>query len=199
MIGIWHRSNAVTIAGVVVAGLGVGLTRFDPGWAVVCLVVAGVCDLLDGSFARRFVRDERTRAFGIELDSLADMVDFVVLPVAVLLAYGPPWWAVAVVTMVYGVAAVTRLAFFNVTTDGTPAAYRGLPVTYAALALPVTWLVLAWADAGIGVGWAIAMAVLAVLFVLDLPVPKPRGRATIGFLGLAVVVVVGIVVRQVWP
>jgi len=200
MIGIWHRSNTVTLAGVVVASLGVALAAAGQPSAVLCLVVAGVCDLLDGTFARRFQRDARMRAYGIQLDSLADMVSFVVLPVAILMGYGLPWWAVALVTALYAVAAVTRLAFFNVTTDSESerVAYCGLPVTYAALVLPVVWVVVPWAGA-VPVVWAATMVVLAVLFVVDIPVPKPRGAATAGFLILALVLATAIAIRLVWP
>jgi len=197
VIGIWHRSNLVTYLGVVVACLGIALAGVAPGWPVLCLVVAGVCDLLDGAFARRFERDEATRAFGIQLDSLADMVSFVALPAAVLLTSGLPWWAIAIVVGVYAIAGVTRLAYFNVTTDGTPRAYRGVPVTYAALVLPLVWLALTLAHADPGVAWAIAMAVLAVLFVVDVRVPKPRGVAYVVFVVLAVLVGGGIVWVQV--
>jgi len=199
MIGIWHRSNLVTYAGVLVAALGVSLCLVSPVWAVLCLILAGVADLLDGTYARRFTRDERTRAYGVQLDSLADMVGFVVLPLAILLRLGPAWWVVAVAAAAYAVAAVTRLAYFNIATDGTPGRYHGLPVTYAALVLPVVWLGLTLAGGGQAWGWAAALVALAVAYVVDVPVPKPRGRATIGLLVLAVVLVAAVVAVGVAP
>ena len=197
LVGIWHRSNLVTYLGLAVAAVGCALTLVDPGWAVLCLVVAGVCDLLDGTFARRFARDEATKRFGIQLDSLADMVGFVVLPAVVVVAFGLPWWVVAVVLAVYALAAVTRLAYFNVVTDGTPRTYRGLPVTYAALVLPVVWLACTLLGVGPGWAWASCLVVLAVLFVVDVPVPKPRGRGTVVFLLIAVGLCAGVVAVQV--
>ena len=193
VLGVWHRSNLVTHFGLVTAGLGLGLVLVNPGWSVVCLVVAGVSDLLDGAFARRFARDQTTRDFGVQLDSLADMVAFVALPAALLLALRPAWWAAGLVIALYATAAVVRLAFFNITTDGTPRAYRGLPVTYAALLLPLVWLATALLGVGPTIAVEVALAVLAVLFVVDVPWPKPRGAAYGVFLGLALLVGVGLV------
>ncbi|MDR2565288.1 MAG: CDP-alcohol phosphatidyltransferase family protein [Bifidobacteriaceae bacterium] len=54
--------------------------------------------------------------------------------------------------------------------------YRGLPVTYAALLLPLVGLAaLAFAPELLGPGLAIGLVALAFLFVWDVPVPKPRG------------------------
>jgi CDP-diacylglycerol--serine O-phosphatidyltransferase len=159
---------------------------------VICLVIAGLCDLFDGAFARRFQRDDQVRAYGIQLDSLADMVSFVALPLAVMMATQPPWWLALVVGVGYAWAAVTRLAFFTITTDGSPADYRGVPVTYAALVLPLVWLGFELFDAASGLAWIIAMAVLGLSFVIDRPVPKPRGVAYIGFGLLAIIVLVGL-------
>ncbi len=193
MIGIAHPANTITYVGIAAAAAGLALAPGATGWAVVLLIVAGVCDLFDGAFARRFKRDEQARAFGVQLDSLADMVSFVALPIAILVATRPPLWLAILVSVVYAAAAVTRLAFFNVTTDGTPADYRGVPVTYAALVLPLVWLVVHLAGGAPALPWAIALAVLAVGFVVDVRVPKPRGVAYIAFGVLAVVLVAGLV------
>ncbi len=197
LVGVRHRANLVTYLGVAVAGTGLAVAARDPGWAVLCLVVAGVCDLLDGAWARRFDRDETARAFGAQLDSLADMVSFVALPAALLVAVGFDWRLGALVVVAYATAAVTRLAGFTVAAGPLPTAYRGLPVTYAALVLSVAWLVCAVADADPAVPWGVAMALLAVLFVVDVPWPKPRVRGIAAFVVLAVLVVGGIVGVQV--
>ncbi|MCL2089646.1 MAG: CDP-alcohol phosphatidyltransferase family protein [Micrococcales bacterium] len=193
MIGVRHRANLVTYLGVAVAGLGLVVAARDLGWAVLCLVVAGVCDLLDGTYARRFPRDEATRAFGAQLDSLADMVSFVALPAALLVALGLDWRPAALVVVAYATAAVTRLADFTVTASPRPTGYRGLPVTYAALVLPLVWLVCTVVEADPVVPWSLAMVLLAAGFVVDVPWPKPRARGIVVFVVVAVLVGGGIV------
>ena len=62
--------------------LGIGLSMYGrTSMAIVCLMVSGFCDLFDGSIARTKKRTESEMKFGIQIDSLADMICFGVLPV----------------------------------------------------------------------------------------------------------------------
>ena len=69
------------------------------GWykmAVLCLALSGLCDMFDGKIARRKTdRTDDEKCFGIQIDSLCDMVCFGAFPI--LLAYslgmrGPDWY-----------------------------------------------------------------------------------------------------------
>ena len=80
-IGKYNRSVILTYAGVGIAFLGVALVlagQIAP--AMICLILAGVCDLFDGVIARRCKRDEVVKEFGVQIDSLADVMDFLTLP-----------------------------------------------------------------------------------------------------------------------
>jgi CDP-diacylglycerol--serine O-phosphatidyltransferase len=192
MIKALHPSNAITYLGVIIAAIGIA----NPDWALLCLVAVGMCDLLDGWFARRFERSETTRAIGVQLDSLADVVLFVALPTSILFSLSPQPIFAAAVSAAYALAAISRLAYFNVHADpdGPVAQYRGLPVTFAALVLPSVWLaarllglsMLDWA-------WGVAMLLLAVAFVTDFGVPKPSGKRLPAFGALAVALAAGII------
>ncbi|MCC7048932.1 MAG: phosphatidylcholine/phosphatidylserine synthase [Alphaproteobacteria bacterium] len=92
------------------------LDRFE--WAVICIVLAGIFDGLDGRMARLL---GGTSKFGAELDSLSDFAAFGVAP-AVLVYY---WslryadgmgWAVC---LLYATCCALRLARFN-TAIGDP-------------------------------------------------------------------------------
>ena len=80
--------------------------------AALSIVLAAVLDGLDGRIARL---TGTTSAFGIEFDSLADIVSFGIAPA--LLAYhwalgpGRVGWAL---TFLYVVSAATRLARYNI-------------------------------------------------------------------------------------
>ena len=50
-------------------------------YSLVFLVLAGVCDMFDGKVARMCKRSKEEKEFGIQIDSLADTVNFVCLPV----------------------------------------------------------------------------------------------------------------------
>lgn len=190
MIGSRHPANLLTLIGVGVAVLGMvaaGSGRLTA--AVAALVIAGLCDLFDGPFARRFDRSRVERAFGVQLDTVADVVSFVALRITVAVAAGVRgWWTVVLVG--YALAAVQRLAAFtaDAVPGDSPTHYRGLPVTWAALVLSLGALTARWLDlAGV---LAVLMALLSVAFVADVPIPKPRGVALLGLLALAVAVLV---------
>ncbi|MCL2467070.1 MAG: CDP-alcohol phosphatidyltransferase family protein [Micrococcales bacterium] len=202
MIAVFHRSNLVTYANIAVATLGVVLVVSGQalGWAVACLIVAGACDLLDGTFARRFDRTTLQRSIGVQLDSLADVVGFGALPVVLMAGLGGWVWASAVVGTLYAISAVSRLAFFNVhaSPDRPVPCYRGLPVTSSALILPALWLTARWAGWSEARLWTVGMAALAVGFVLDVRVGKPRGQVLAALAVIAVGFVVAVVWETVW-
>ncbi len=71
--------------------------------------------------------------------------------------------------------------------------YRGVPVTYAALVLPVAALATLAVPTG-GRPWLFGgvLAVMGLLFVLDVPVRKPSGAAYALFGALAIGLVVAL-------
>jgi len=95
------------------------------------LVFAGVFDMLDGRVARLTGTGS---AFGIQLDSLADVVSFGIAPAILLYAWGlhdlgPVGLAVAFFFFLCG---TFRLARFNVGADGSKASHsEGLTITMA--------------------------------------------------------------------
>ncbi len=194
ILGSWQPSVVLTYAGAVAAAYGIGLAAAGSvRGALTCLVIAGLADLADGPVARSLRRDDAAKRFGVVLDTVADVVSFVALPVALLFALLPRA-AAAGVAAVWVVAALARLAHFTaVDADaaGPVRHYRGVPVTYAALVIPVVGLLRPiLAGTGFQVLLAAAMLGLALLFVVDVRVPKPRGLAYGAFGALALIVLV---------
>ena len=108
--------------------------------AVGCIVVAAFLDGIDGRLARYL---EGTSRFGAELDSLADFVNFGVVPPLVLYFWGlhdlrSLGW---IASLVFAMCMVLRLARFNVMlTDPNRPAYQanffvGMPAPAGALAV----------------------------------------------------------------
>lgn len=100
--------------------------------AAIAIILAAICDGLDGRIARI---TGTTSEFGKEYDSLSDLVSFGVAPA--LLAYlwalkpfGRLGWLAA---FMYTVCGALRLARFNVETNRTKSIFfRGLPIPAAA-------------------------------------------------------------------
>ncbi len=195
MIGEWNKSVIITYVGMAFAIVGISMAFMGKvSQAFACLVVAGVCDLFDGMVARRCQRSEAQKQFGIQLDSLVDVMSFLALPVTIGLKIGMDRWYYILVLIVFCVCGIARLAYFNVTTeggDGPVAYYRGLPVTYSALILPLTYLLCWVMPQGLFLPlYALVMLVVAGVQVLDVKIIKPRGIAYAGFSLLAIVVII---------
>ena len=93
--------------------------------------VAVVLDMLDGRIARM---TGTTSEFGVQLDSLADLISFGMAPAVLafqwgLLPLGRMGWAVG---FVYLTAAALRLARFNIQTNNDKRYFIGLPSPAAA-------------------------------------------------------------------
>lgn len=198
IIGSWHPSVALTYAGAAASVLGMSLAVSGHlRGSVACLVVAGLADLFDGPVARAMSRTDAQRAFGVQVDSLADVFSFVAFPVVLVAALVAQWWVVPVLAL-YAVAGLARLTHFTVAAvvgDGSRRHFQGLPVTYAALVLPLAALLRPHVGAAFGPVCTAVTAVLAVLFVLDVPVPKPRGAAyaVLGLVAVAIMVALAVV------
>ena len=145
MLGIYNYTVILTYIGFLSGFAGI-LCALEGhlSAAVLCLLGAGVCDVFDGKVAS--TKKDRTRSekrFGIQIDSLSDLVCFGVLPAMLVYANGGGklrWLPSAL----YLLCALIRLAWFNVDEEerqdregGRRKVYLGLPVTTAAVIFPL--------------------------------------------------------------
>jgi CDP-diacylglycerol--serine O-phosphatidyltransferase len=109
-------------------------------YAAVAILLACVFDILDGKVARL---SGATSKFGIQYDSLADLVSFGVAPALLafswaLRPYGKFGWLAAFLFVVCG---ALRLARFNVqSASGEVKYFKGLPIPAAASMIALTIL-----------------------------------------------------------
>lgn len=152
-----------------------------PGVAMACLALSGICDLFDGTVARtKKGRTEDEKSFGIQLDSMCDVVCFGVFPAVFLYFSGVDGVGGFLLLSFYVLCAVIRLAFFNVleakrqaANSGSNKSFRGLPVTTAAMVFPAVFLLglLLPRDVCLLI-YHVLPAVMGFLFILDVRVPK---------------------------
>ena len=192
IVGMWNKSVILTYFGMAAAvgGIWAAISGVGLKYAFVCLIIAGVADLFDGAVARRVKRTEDEKAFGVQLDSLVDVLSFIALPIAIFTAFGMTKIYHAVIFVLFAVCGIARLGYFNVVTADTQKAvkyYTGLPVTYCALVFPVIYLLsCVMTDNAASVCFSAAFAVISVLEVLKIPVVKPKGAAYAFFALLAI-------------
>jgi CDP-diacylglycerol--serine O-phosphatidyltransferase len=162
-------------------GIRMGLEgRFE--WAVGAVALAAVLDAVDGRMARWL---KGTSRFGAELDSLADFVNFGVIPGILLhiwalkLAGSFGWLAV----LAYVIAAVLRLARFNVMLETPKPAWQqnyftGMPAPAGALCalLPIYLQQIFDFAPDRHTAAAVAFYVLFVAFMMVSTIPTWSGK-----------------------
>ena len=196
MVGFYNYTVILTYVGVVSAVLGIGLAMYGhTSMAVVCLMVSGFCDLFDGTIARTRQRTVNEKKFGIQIDSLADLVCFGVLPVAIGFSIGLTKWFEAAALIVYVLAALIRLAYYNVTEDelefcenAKRVYYDGLPVTTVAILIPLIYTLRPVMKSGFLLLYALCLLCTAAAFLVKVKVRKlgMKGMIAAAFCGLAV-------------
>ena len=139
--GIYILPNLFTTAGIFFGFYSIIVAMNGQfGKAAILIMIAAVLDTLDGKIARF---TNTTSRFGVEYDSLSDLVSFGVAPALLvylwaLAPYGRTGWIVAFLFMVCG---ALRLARFNVqTTAVISKVFVGLPIPGAAMVTATTIL-----------------------------------------------------------
>ena len=171
----------------------VNYIRYSP----ICLVLSGICDMFDGKVARMCKRTEDEKKFGIQIDSLADTVNFILVPVVIMLSLGMTSIVDVVVYTIFVIFGISRLGYFNVHADLDIAVkcYNGLPVTSTAIIYPVLGLLHGKIpEQTFCLVYIIATIVTAILFVIKIKVPKFKGIAYIIIPILALMLVISLLV-----
>lgn len=201
-LGVYDYTVILTYIGLLSSV--VGMTQAIHGdykAAVFCLAFSGVCDAFDGRIARtKKNRTQREKNFGIQLDSLCDVVCFGLFPAFICYLLGVRGVVGLALVCFYCLCAVIRLAFFNVleterqqSEGGCNKTYHGLPVTSMAFLLPMMfWLQFVMSQLTFLVLLHVLLGVVGFLFILDFPLKKP-GLKTILVMVAVVAVTVGII------
>lgn len=174
--------------------------------ASLMILFAGVFDMLDGRVARM---TGRGTDFGIQLDSLADMVSFGIAPAVLLYAWGIHSLGTVGLfgAFVFALCGAFRLARFNCGADGTKDDHsEGLTITMAGATVAAA--VMAHAASGRTLVehpwnvWMLSM-ILGFLMVSQVPYRSAKslklGRERMMLLALASGVVLAIAVKYRFP
>lgn len=141
-------------------------------YAAWLILLALVFDGLDGRIARM---TKTTSKFGLEFDSLADMVSFGVAPAMLLYQYcGVDYGRFGmVVSGLFVVFAAIRLARFNVTTlEIEPSVFIGVPTPTAAVFISILILLYEKYTFDVTIFLLIATLFVAVLMVSNIRFPS---------------------------
>lgn len=215
MIGVYDYTVILTYLSALSAGIGIIVSLNGTGhpyYGTFFLLICGLCDAFDGRVARKKKnRTDIEKKFGIQIDSLSDLIAFGVLPGCIgnaMIRVSPKLpelprikmqtrmefniaLILFVIILMYFLAALIRLAYFNVSEeerqkqeDGCRKYYEGLPVTSASLIFPSIMLFQYIFPMDITPVYFIVMFLMSFAFVLKIRIPKPQFRGIMIMIGI---------------
>lgn len=216
MIGVYDYTVILTYLSAISACIGVMVSLSNTGHpylGVFFLLICGLCDAFDGKVAStKKNRTDSMKKFGIQIDSLSDLVAFGVLPATIgnaMIRVSPKFSGILTkdspkfnlvtaiflfgILIIYFLAALIRLAYYNVseeerqnTETGSRKIYEGLPVTSAALIFPTVLLIQYLTEMDVTIVFFIVMAMMSVAFVSRIRIPKPGLKVILGLVALGI-------------
>ncbi len=207
MIGFYDYTVLLTYLGFASGVIGIYFSVLgNPFAAIICLMFSGLCDMFDGKVARtKKRRTVEERNFGVQLDSLSDLVCFGILPTMIGYSLGVKSSLLVPLLIFYPLAALIRLAYFNmlevIRNSSTPVKqYTGLPVTSAALIFPFIYIFKKFIGTYFPYVYAGMLLVVGILFITKIKIKKPGIKVMILFIIIGVIEVLLIITvgRFVW-
>ena len=219
MIGCFDYTVILTYLSMISATTGIMLCLNDighPYLGMFFLMFCGLCDAFDGKVARtKKDRTDMMKKFGIQIDSLSDLAAFGILPACIGIAMlrssiefsiFPNFKflhladksaiikvVLTAIAVLYALAAMIRLAYFNVieeerqkTEEGANKTYIGLPVTSSALVFPTILLLHIFFSADLTIWYFIFLGILGFLFVSKIQIKKPDMK------GILIMIAIGL-------
>ena len=214
MLGVYDYTVILTYLSIVSAIIGIAFS-FTPQLilaAIICLMLCGFLDAFDGKVARsKKNRSTFAKKFGIQIDSLSDVIAFGVLPACIGINlvktsrfleklttkthhYTYLKDVLFAICVLYALCAVIRLAYYNVSEeerqkeeDGNREYFTGVPVTTAAIIFPLIYLLQLANRLDLTLVYMFFMALIGALFVSETKIRKP------GFKHLILLVILGVV------
>jgi len=192
---VYLLPNLITSTGLMLGFWSITLSiRGEFEKAALAIVLAMVCDMLDGRVARATHSQSR---FGFEFDSLSDLTAFGLAPALLmynwtLLPLGPRGWLIA---GLFALCAALRLARFNARADDpTTKHFQGIASTFAGGMVAATVWFMGWLEIAppfprpLGIAITSFFALLALLMVSTIPYPSVKAIKIEGRRGYPVLV-----------
>lgn len=211
MLGVYDYTVILTYVSILSAGIGIVFSgeAYCDLTSIICLMTCGFLDAFDGKIARtKKNRTEFEKKFGIQIDSLSDVIAFGVLPAAIginLIIHSPVIAelfnsnkiierSICVIPLLYMLCAVIRLAHFNVSEEirqneeeGNRKYYAGVPVTSASVVFPVIYLVQLAIKMDLTLIYVLFTIITGIAFITNIKIKKP------GFKILLLLILAGVI------
>lgn len=211
-----YLSLVSSTTGIIVSLSGAG----HPYLGAMFLLFCGLCDAFDGKVAR--MKKDRTKMqcnYGIQIDSLSDLVAFGVLPASIGFALlntsdfllklkdtallQACRFGLMGILVLYTLAAMIRLAYFNVTEEERQTSeggstvrktYTGLPVTSASIILPLVLLLSYAIPKDIAIVYFGVVLLMGIAFVSRFQLKKPQTKHIMIMVGIGLAEAIAIAI-----
>lgn len=182
LLGYYNYTVILTYIGMLFGFTGITLI-IDGQYhhAVLCLLLAGLCDMFDGTVAATKKREPAEKKFGIQIDSMSDIICFGVFPSMFVYCVNERSDVAFSVSGLYLLCALIRLSYFNVdeeerqskTSEGRQF-YLGMPVTMSALIIPAYFELCSFTNSSLKLSGIIILVLMAFAFLIPFKFRKPR-------------------------
>lgn len=206
LLGYYDYTVILTYCGMLFAFFGILRVMAQDYWeAVLCLMLAGVCDMFDGTIAATKTRTESEKRFGIQIDSLSDLISFGILPGIFVYIISDKNIAVGIIASLFVLCALIRLAYFNVLEEERQSqttekrkSYLGVPVTTIAILLPAIYLFYDYRLCKNLICFPILLIFMGIGYLLPIEIKKPGAIGKAGIVILGAFEVLGILFFAGW-
>ena len=184
-IGYYNMANLVTLLGLALSVVACFVSVSNTGdpanikIAVALFLLSGLCDMFDGRIARGgAARNRKQKLFGIQIDTVCDMVSFGVTPVVIAYCLGFNEWYCCAVYVMFACCGAIRLAYFNTqaveeTPDLNMKCFTGVPIPFSCLILPLLMLLFSFFDVVVvKIAFLVLYFLTGIAFIVNVKIKK---------------------------
>lgn len=205
MIGVFDYTVILTYGSLVsaITGIILGFNGNAFG-AVICLLLCGLFDGFDGKVARsKKNRTQFEKDFGVQIDSLCDVIAFGVLPVAIGYSLGLMDYYYIPIYCFFVLCGLIRLGYFNsleleeqrLKTNKVKG-YIGLPITSSTFIFPLVFI---FRQASvINYIYAITLLITGLLFISKIKIKKPGKKVFYGMVLVGIIELIFVFKGILW-
>ena len=208
IIGLYDYTVILTYLGLIFAFTGIiNVLNQNYVLSILFLMLSGVCDMFDGTVASTKKRNACEKHFGIEIDSLCDLISFGLFPSLFVFIISGKSLLAGIVGAFYVLCAVIRLAFYNVQeidrqklTDEKRECFLGIPVTSIAIILPCVFFVNKMFGIEKTSSYLIILFLLAIGFICRITIKKPKliGKIILLIIGMFEIIGIYLLLGKFW-
>lgn len=206
LLGYYDYTVILTYCGMLFSFCGLLRVISQDYWnALFCLMLAGICDMFDGSVASTKDRNEDEKRFGIQIDSFSDLISFGVLPAIFIYMISGKNIFVGLIAALFVLCALIRLAYFNVLEERrqrqeieSRKSYLGVPVTTIAVLLPAAYLLYDYRLCKSVVCFPVLLFCMGIAYLLPVEIKKPGVIGKAGIMLLGIFEAVGMILFMGW-